>query len=174
MGYAGGEQPDPTYAEIADHTETLEIDYDPNVVSYETLLKMFWASHDPAQPSWSRQYMTAVFYNDERQRKLAEISKREVEDKYGVDVQTKLLPITKFYLAEDYHQKYQLRHDDRLMTELRAYYGDGDLVHSTVAARLNGYLAGHGTPELLHTEAPRYGLSAESVERLFGLVHGRK
>jgi len=78
----------------------------------------------------------------------------------------------RFYLAEDYHQKYYLRHDGVLMREL-AGYTPQQLVDSTVAARLNGYVAGSGTPGQLREELPRLGLSATATAHLERLVRQR-
>ena len=75
----------------------------------------------------------------------------------------------KFHLAEDYHQKYYLRHDALLMSEL-ADYSPRHLVDSTVAARLNGYVAGHGTPATLRAEIATFGVSARAAEHLEQLV----
>jgi len=71
VGYAGGTQPHPTYHTLGDHTETIEIDFDPGVISYEKLLDIFWRSHHPGQPAWSRQYRAVIFYHGERQKALA-------------------------------------------------------------------------------------------------------
>ncbi len=63
VGYAGGTKRNPTYYNLGDHTETIQIDYDPTYVSYRELLDIFWESHDPAARPWSRQYMAVVFYS---------------------------------------------------------------------------------------------------------------
>lgn len=78
----------------------------------------------------------------------------------------------RFYLAEDYHQKYYLRHDRTLLAEL-ADYTPRELIESTVAARLNGYAAGRGTPAQLADELPRLGLSAAAAAHLEQLVASR-
>ncbi len=89
----------PTYYNLGDHTETVDIDYDPQATSYEELLKMFWKNHDPTRKC-SRQYMSAIFYHDEHQRKLAEESKRTEEKKRSSTIRTEILPMEKFYEAE--------------------------------------------------------------------------
>ncbi|MDZ7761250.1 MAG: peptide-methionine (S)-S-oxide reductase [Desulfovermiculus sp.] len=63
VGYSGGKKPNPTYHDLGDHTETLQVDYDPEAVSYPKLLEVFWESHSPEQSALSRQYMAAVFYH---------------------------------------------------------------------------------------------------------------
>ncbi|MGB5616246.1 MAG: peptide-methionine (S)-S-oxide reductase, partial [Desulfobacterales bacterium] len=74
MGYAGGTKEAPTYHSLGDHTETIQIDYDPSQVSYNDLLDIFWQNHDPSSRAWSKQYMAAVFYHTDEQKKLAEES----------------------------------------------------------------------------------------------------
>jgi methionine-S-sulfoxide reductase len=167
VGYAGGTSKDPTYYEIGDHSETLELDFDPAVTSYERLLEAFWTSHDPARPAWNRQYMAAVFYRSPDEERLA----RETAARQSGLVNTAILPYTGFYLAEDYHQKYYLQSARPLMRELRAMYPDfRDVIASTTAARVNAYLAGHGSPELLEADLPRFNLSGAAGESLQTLV----
>jgi peptide-methionine (S)-S-oxide reductase len=88
------------------------------VISYRDLLSVFWNAHDPRSPSFSRQYRSAIFYHDDEQRRLAEETK-EIRQKDG-RVYTDIQPLSEFYLAEDYHQKYYLRGVEALMEELRA------------------------------------------------------
>jgi len=147
VGYAGGTQLNPTYETIGDHTESVQIDYDPNIITYEQLLAVFWKSHSPEIPSYSRQYASIIFYHDETQRRLAEESKARQEEQAG-QVHTEILPAGRFYLAEDYHQKYQLSHLTDLAQVLRALYpNQEDYVNSTVTARANAFAAGYLTYE---------------------------
>lgn len=167
VGYAGGTKPNPTYHGLGDHAETLQVDYDPRQVSYEALLEEFWKGHEPTGRSWSRQYMAAVFYANDAQRQSAEASKGRLETKLGRKVYTEILPLGPFTLAEDYHQKYYLRHDRSLLGEFRTMYpADGAVVNSTAAARANGYLAGQGTRQEREMEVPRLGLSSAAEKRL--------
>ena len=105
VGYAGGSQENPTYYKLGDHTETVEIDYDPNSISYEELLDIFWGSHNPARPALSVQYKSAIFYHNEDQKRLALESKERLEAELNMAILTEILPYSRFYLAEDYHQK---------------------------------------------------------------------
>jgi peptide-methionine (S)-S-oxide reductase len=167
VGYSGGTKEHPTYRSLGDHTETVEVDYDPTQISYGDLLKVFWASHHPGSAAWSRQYMNVIFYHNDEQKRLAEESKAQVAAQTGKPVQTVILPFTGFTLAEDYHQKYYLRQTPALVQELSRYYPDpGDLVNSRAAARLNGYVAGYGSPAQLKEELPGLGLSAETGQHL--------
>lgn len=171
MGYCGGTTKDPTYHTIGDHTETTEIDFDPAKTSYAKLLDVFWAGHNPCASSWSRQYMSAVFYHNDAQKKLAFETKEREEKKRGKKIETALLSFNRFYLAEDYHQKYELRGTRELMREFDLMYPDaGDFANSTAAARVNGYLAGHGGASQLKEEIDSLGLSPEGKKRLQAYV----
>ncbi len=145
VGYTGGTKPDPTYRALGDHTETLEVDYDPRVVDYARLLELFWTSHSPLARRGNPQYKAAVFYRTPEERELAERSKAEVERKRGATVTTELLPAGRFYRAEDYHQKHYLRRHAGLMRVLNDLHRTEDaFTDSTLATRLNGLAAGHG------------------------------
>ena len=160
VGYAGGTLEDPTYHRLGDHTEVFQVDYDPEVLSYEDILEIFWSSHNPAGKSWSRQYRAVLLFHNQAQEKAAWESKKAVEEQLSIKVQTAIEPLDRFYLAEDYHQKYYLQNVEELAMEIKAYYPDiMDLVESTVAARLNGIAGGYGDPALLEKELDFYGLS---------------
>jgi peptide-methionine (S)-S-oxide reductase len=151
------------------------MDYDPAVISYEQLLDVFWDSHDPTSPSWSRQYMTAVFYHTDEQKKLAEASKVREETRIKSGILTKILPAGQFTRAEGYHQKYRLRQERDLVRELSAVYPkETDFTDSTAAARINGYLDGYGTLDELKEELPGFGLSPRVVKELTTEVSRRK
>lgn len=109
VGYAGGTTPDPTYQTIGDHSESIQIDYDPDAISYDDLLAEFWAQHSPVRPAHSRQYASIIFYETEDQRRAAEDSKRAMEQLLGRTLYTEIKPFERFYLAEEYHQKYYER-----------------------------------------------------------------
>ena len=113
-GYTGGSKENPSYKEVSSgatgHAEAVEVEYDPSVVSYEKLAKLFFEIHDPTQvdrqgPDIGSQYRSAVFYANDEQKKVAEKLITELKAK-GYDVATKLEPAEEFYPAEDYHQDY--------------------------------------------------------------------
>ncbi len=169
MGYTGGSQPDPTYEQLGDHTEALQIDFDPRRISYTELLKLFWEDHDPSERPYSRQYMSAVFYANKTQWAQAlETGQQRMAGK-TVTLRTPLIPLATFYRAEDYHQKYYLRRYANLMHEFEAYSPQA-FTDSTVAARLNGYVGGYRTVEQLDAELPGLGLSEPGRKHLRGLV----
>jgi peptide-methionine (S)-S-oxide reductase len=175
VGYAGGTKENPTYRNLGDHTETVQMDFDPEQVSYGKLLDVFWESHDPGRNSWSRQYMAAVFYHDEGQRRLAEEKRDAIEKRTGVKVKTRILPYTGFYLAEDYHQKHALRMYPEIVGELRAMYPElEDFISSTAVTRTNAYLGGYGSCDELKNDAEGLGLSTGAIDTLSVVVCGRK
>ncbi len=174
VGYAGGTTKDPTYHTLGDHTETIQIDYDPSRISYENLLDVFWQSHNPAKPPWSRQYKAAVFYHSEAQKRLAQESKDRAAARIKREIRTEIIPFSKFYLAEPYHQKYRLQQHGDFMREFKAMYPEAaDFVSSTAAARVNGYLGGHGTLAQLEAELNGFGLSPGASDKLLDTVNQR-
>jgi methionine-S-sulfoxide reductase len=171
VGYSGGTKKSPTYHDLGDHTETIQLDYDPTQISYKELLEIFWESHNPGSRSWSRQYMAAIFFHNDQQKKIALETKDQVAARIKDEVYTQILPATVFYLAEDYHQKYFLRLEPELLNELTAIYrSTKDFVASTAAARLNGYVAGYGTRAGIEAEISSLGLSPAGNKRLLGMV----
>lgn len=175
VGYAGGTKKNPTYHSLGDHTETIQIDFDPEKIPYERLLDIFWASHDPTTKSWSRQYKAVIFYHDEEQKKLAAATRDRLAAKLGTKIHTEILPYEGFYLAEPYHQKYRLRSVRDIMAEYSAMYPlDDDFVNSTAAARVNGYLGGYGSPELAKSEIGELGLSPGASKKLLDIVATRR
>jgi len=174
VGYAGGTARNPTYQHLGDHTETVQIDYDPARISYSQLLAVFWSSHNPTYPPWSRQYQSIIFYHDDDQRKLALETKEHQEASAGVKIFTEIVPATEFYLAEDYHQKYYLRGVPALMKEFSAKYPDTRaFIGSTVAARVNGYLGGHGNIESLTRLMDTLHLSPDGKRKLLEIASHR-
>lgn len=116
-GYTGGHKANPTYEEVCTgttgHFEAVEITYDPEKVTYQDLLDIFWQNIDPTDPGGQfvdrgSQYRTAIFYHNEEQRRLAEQSKEVLEKsgKFSRPIVTEILPASRFYPAEDYHQDY--------------------------------------------------------------------
>jgi methionine-S-sulfoxide reductase len=175
VGYAGGSTEDPTYYNLDGHTEAVQIDYDPTRISYLELLDIFWSGHDPTRPAWSRQYASIIFYHDEDQRRLAKASKDQYENQCGCGVSSEIIPAAAFYLAEDYHQKYRLRGSPTYFDQFAAIYPDpAELVSSTAAARVNGYLGGYGTITNLQAEIDDLGLSPEAREELLRIVQNRR
>ncbi|RJR32631.1 MAG: peptide-methionine (S)-S-oxide reductase [Deltaproteobacteria bacterium] len=171
VGYSGGTKKNPTYHDLGNHTETIQLDYDPGQISYKELLAIFWESHSPGSRPWSRQYLAAIFFHNDEQKRLALETRDQAAARIKGEVHTQILPAGEFYQAEDYHQKYFLRRDPFLLNELtRMYSSTKDLVASTAAARLNGYVAGYGTRAGLEAELSSLGLSPEGNKKLLRLV----
>jgi peptide-methionine (S)-S-oxide reductase len=114
-GYAGGTKENPTYQEVCTgrtgHAEVIQIQYDPKLVSYEKVLGTFWEAHDPTTvnrqgPDSGTQYRSIILYGSEAQRVAAEKSKAEAQKHFRQPIVTQIVPLTKFYPAEDYHQDY--------------------------------------------------------------------
>ncbi len=119
VGYAGGETPNPTYREVCSgrtgHTEVVRVVFDPKLVSYEELLKLFWENHDPTQGmrqggDVGTQYRSAIYAYGPRQKEAAEASRQAYEKRllsagYG-KITTEIALAPEFYYGEDYHQQY--------------------------------------------------------------------
>lgn len=113
VGYTGGENPDPTYANHTGHAEAVEIEYDPEVTTYKKLLDFFFQIHNPTTLNQQgndigTSYRSAIFYGNDEEREEAEKFIKIVDDskRWPKPVVTSLEPLTKFYKAEEYHQDY--------------------------------------------------------------------
>lgn len=117
VGYAGGRTEQPSYEQVCSgrtgHAEVVRVAYDPQRVSYEKLLDVFWANHDPTQlnrqgPDVGEQYRSVIFAHDDEQAAAAEASKRQLEasGRYKRPIATAIEPAPPFWMAEDYHQQY--------------------------------------------------------------------
>jgi peptide-methionine (S)-S-oxide reductase len=114
-GYTGGTKVNPTYEEVSSggtgHAESIDVVYDPEKISYERLLNVYWHNVDPLQAGGQfcdhgRQYRTAIFFHDEAQKNLAEGSKKKVEAILKASVATEIVQAGPFYRAEEYHQDF--------------------------------------------------------------------
>jgi len=114
-GYAGGDTADPTYDAVCSgttgHAEVVQLEYDPETISYEELLEVFFATHDPTQlnrqgPDVGTQYRSIVLYHDDDQRRLAAAYIEALDEEYDDDVVTELEELDRFWPAESYHQDY--------------------------------------------------------------------
>ncbi|XP_070544406.1 peptide methionine sulfoxide reductase-like [Ptychodera flava] len=159
-GYIGGEKKNPTYRDLGDHTEAVELEYDPEKTDFSKLLQVFWENHDPAEQH-KRQYMSAIFVHDEEQEKLSKKSMEEQQKKNEDKIVTQILPAGTFYDAEDYHQKYFLRFHDNLLSSLGM--GDKELLNSYRASRLLGYITGHGKEDNFKNEVDKLALTADQA-----------
>lgn len=122
-GYSGGQVKNPTYDQVCSgetgHAEAIQIEFDPNIISFEKLLDIFWHTHDPTTLNRQgndvgTQYRSAIFYHNENQREIAEKSKKELENSsaYKNPIVTEINPFNIFYPAEDYHADYYDKHPE--------------------------------------------------------------
>lgn len=123
VGYTGGETQNPTYEKVCTgstgHAEAVQITFDPKIISFATLLDVFWGTHDPTTLNRQgndsgTQYRSAIFYHNDEQKRIAEVSKERVEreGRYKDPIVTQIVPFTTFYKAEAYHQNYFERNAD--------------------------------------------------------------
>jgi peptide-methionine (S)-S-oxide reductase len=115
VGYTGGRVDNPTYKQVCytdtGHAEAVEVEFDPQRVSYEQLLDVFWSSHDPTQrnrqgPDVGDQYRSEIFVHGEEQRRVAEESRARAQERLPRPIATEITPASTFWRAEDYHQRY--------------------------------------------------------------------
>lgn len=122
-GYAGGTDPNPDYEKVSSgetgHAESVQVYYDPSKISFETLVKAFFASHDPTEVNRQgndvgTQYRSIAFYRNEKEKQVIEAEIKRLADQkiYREKIVTEVKPYTKFYPAEEYHQEYILHHPE--------------------------------------------------------------
>jgi len=114
-GYSGGTSENPVYENHGTHTETIEFSYDPDKVSYETLLRVFWKSHDATNgkgvaPDFGKSYRPVLFYRTPEEKAEIERVKALVQKDFKKPIATEIVPLVKFWPAEDYHQNYVKLH----------------------------------------------------------------
>jgi peptide-methionine (S)-S-oxide reductase len=121
-GFAGGTTPNPTYEQVCTgdtgHAEVVQIEFDPSLITYDKLLEVFWEAHDPTTlnrqgDDAGTQYRSIILYSNEAQKSAAEKSKAEAARHFSSPITTQIVPLTKFYPAEKYHQNYYNEHQNR-------------------------------------------------------------
>jgi len=143
VGYAGGSKPDPSYHALGDHTEAVQVDYDSGECSYRDLLAIAFRNHDPRRQTRTVQYQNIVFTESSEQRE----SLAAFLDERGLDpdgIETRVEPLSRFYPAEAYHQKYNLKSKRWAMDAFEeAGYDETAIRESPAAAVLNAHVSGH-------------------------------
>ncbi|KAL5558636.1 hypothetical protein UlMin_034847 [Ulmus minor] len=146
VGYAGGSKINPEYRSLGDHAESVQVEYDPRVISFRQLLEVFWSRHDSRQvfgqgPDVGNQYRSIIFTNGTEETKLAAVSKEreQIKSKASI-VTTQILPLGTFYRAEPEHQKFELKRNPFLL-QLIGNLPEEELEASSLATTLNGYAA---------------------------------
>lgn len=105
VGYSGGKTPAPDYHNIGDHSETIEIEFDPEIITYPEILRHFFSQHNPTKKE-IQQYRSVIFYLNKNQEKSALEVKKNIEKELSQSILTSIEPFSKFFRAEEYHQKY--------------------------------------------------------------------
>jgi peptide methionine sulfoxide reductase MsrA len=174
VGYCGGsgKQPGvPTYHNMLDYSESIQVDFVPTAISLKQMLELVFAAHNPFRPGWGKQYAHAVFFTPKQKTELDGVVAK-LEAVHGKKVATTIEPLGPFHLAEPYHQKYTLRHHDDIIKALGLHKKDAELRESAVAARLNGWLAGHVNkdPAELAAEVDGWKLSEKAKTLVLAAV----
>lgn len=173
VGYSGGKSKDPTYTNMMDHTEVVQIDYDEEIITYDELLDIFW-KNDICKVKYSKvQYRSLILYNDEKEKMEALKSKDEKEKNENMSIYTDIESIGEFYSAENYHQKYYLQSLRTVSDEIkRSCENFSEFIDSRIAGRLNGYIKGYGSMNMLKEDLKTDLLSDKSKKRLVSIVDG--
>lgn len=146
VGYSGGSKPNPEYRSFGDHAESVQVEYDPRLISFGELLDIFWSSHDPRQvfgqgPDVGNQYRSIIFVNGTEESRMASVSKEQEQTRSRSSiVTTQILQLGAFHPAEPEHQKFELKQNTFLL-QLIGNLPEEELERSNLATKLNGYVA---------------------------------
>lgn len=142
VGYAGGSKADPTYHALGDHTEVVQVEFDPSEISYRELVEIAFHEHDPRKRARKRQYQGLILTASESQHETVLDYLDDSEFPRG-QIETRIEGLGTFYPAEDYHQKFNLRSHAAMLGEFEeAGYDDTDIRESPAAAKLNAHVTG--------------------------------
>lgn len=160
VGYSGGSMAHPTYHDLGDHSESVQIDFDPTIISYEDLLRTALSIGDFQGVEFSRQYRSVVFYHNKPQLQAARA--------LGVK---KLEPFGTFTRAEDYHQKYYLQQRPEIAKEFYARYPTvSDFTDSLAVTKANGIVGGYNDSEEIRRMIPSLSVTADSAQKLLQMA----
>ncbi|OCT16599.1 peptide methionine sulfoxide reductase [Paenibacillus pectinilyticus] len=177
VGYAGGTTSGPTYRNLGDHTETVELDFDPKRVSLESILELFWEHHHPPNINEykGRQYLSLVLYRDELQKNTIYSVTEGFRLKGKGRPDTEIALLKGFYPAEERHQKYYLKRYPDAVLKLRPLYPTPEgLMNATLAARLNGLAKGFTNLSLVIQDIQSWPIAEVERGELIRLVQGIK
>lgn len=162
----------PTYKQIGDHTETVEIDFNPAIISYGEILELFWKGHHPNRKNYKgRQYMSLLLYHDKQQKNAIEQKKTALEKELHKEIQTEVSTYRGFTLAEERHQKYFLkRYPDAIKQLTELYPSFTAFNDATLTARLNSFVRGLGTMAGIKNEISQWPVSRQEKEILLESV----
>ncbi|MFE4573334.1 peptide-methionine (S)-S-oxide reductase MsrA [Paenibacillus chitinolyticus] len=173
VGYAGGRTEQPTYREMGDHSETVELDFDPEDITFEDILDVFWNNHNPVNINGykGRQYLSLILYHNREQQEAVQavISRRKKQG--STETETEVAPYSMFYPAEERHQKYYLKRFPDAIDKLGTLYpSHHELVNSTLAARLNGLAKGYTSLERVAGEIKQWPVEPEARQKVLDLI----
>lgn len=176
VGFAGGTKTNPTYRQMGDHTETVEVTFHADSISLEQLLRKFWSDHNPNRPAYKeRQYISLLLYRNAEQKKMMETVKRQLEGEMDGQIYTEISPLHDFTEAEPHHQKYYIKRFKRATERLLRHFPDEAAFHSsTITARLNGFVREYGTLASIKQEISQWNIPLEEMNQLQQLLDDLK
>ncbi|WP_255248170.1 peptide-methionine (S)-S-oxide reductase MsrA [Terribacillus saccharophilus] len=176
VGFAGGTKSDPTYRQMGDHTETVEVTYDPDAISLEQLLRKFWNDHNPNRPAYKeRQYISLLLYQNAEQKTIMEAVKQQLEVERKNTIYTEIAPMHDFTEAEPHHQKYYLKRFKKATEQLMSHFPSEAAFHtSTITSRLNGFVREYGTLASIKEEIAKWNISDDEAIRIQEMLDGLK
>lgn len=177
VGYAGGTKVNPTYREMGDHTEIIEMDFDPTMMDYSEILNLFWAHHHAQRLNQyrGRQYMSLLLYHNDQQKEKAIQVKQKWENEFHAKIQTEINAYTGMYLAEDKHQKYYLKRFPKAYNTIKGLFSTHqELVDSTLVTRLNGFVREFGSIQDIERDLMNWGLTKKELSSLITRIRSLK
>lgn len=176
-GYAGGRSTNPNYQDVGFHSEVIEVDYDPSLITYEALVSHFFESHNATSKPYYQRIKSLVFYRDEAEKEIAQKiieQQKQIAVQKGLLVYTELKPYEVLYLAEPEHQLKALKAEVSLHSELLEMFGnESNLQNSILGSKLNGFLYGFGSHSEIESILSQSGLSEASKSRVWAIYNQR-
>lgn len=173
VGYAGGTAPNPVYRKLGDHTEVVEVTFEPDRISFAMIVELFWSRHNPVNINdyKGRQYQSLLMYDSEEQLHSMQDVLGTLEEQGKGRPDTEIVPRSVFYPAENRHQKYYLKRYPDAVRHLEALYPSEEaLTGGTLAARLNGLAKGYTNLTRIVQEIEAWPVSMEERQKLIRLV----
>jgi len=155
----------PNYRSIGDHTEAVQLKFDPSQISYEELLNIFWKEHSPTHESHSLQYKSVIYTHTAEQKLIAKKMKTSLEKISGKPIYTIIEDAKDFFLAEDYHQKFAFQ-GCTLISNAFTFDSAESIAYSPIFTKLNGYVTGKGKREDLLRDLKQWNLSSLLEEQI--------
>ena len=163
VGFSGGTLPDPSYSAIGDHVETVEVLYDPSIITYPELLRHFWRHHNSRAKPIFRQYASAIFCVEKAQLEVAKKEREAWQARGEEEVLTAILPAGEFFPAAENHQKYYLQQDSALFAGLP----QENRLNTLLAAKLNAVSGRAGDRAALERTLEELGVDNNGRQNLF-------